>query len=209
MCKKILQTGILVAIICMPLHAQKKGYSPGYLVMPGGDTIRGLVKDRSVGTFTELYSRIRFKSEESLLRKRYSPDQIQGYACSDRIYASVPLREEASFFRFSYPLDEGNEKVFLRVMATNEALSYFHWEYMDEESNYLDHIPLFYRQGTDHMVRVTQGILGLKRKRLMEYFQDCLELVEAIEEKQVNEIFEVYDFYSDKCAGSSTRLGVN
>jgi hypothetical protein len=50
------------------------------------------------------------------------------------------------------------------------------------------------------MVRITQGILGLKRNRLMEYFQDCWDLVEAIREKQLNEIYEVYDFYNNNCA---------
>ena len=50
------------------------------------------------------------------------------------------------------------------------------------------------------MVRVTQGILGLKRKRLVEYFWDCPTLVQAIEKKKLNKIDEVYDFYLESCA---------
>ena len=191
---------IPVAIICSPLKAQKRDYVQGYIILPEGDTIKGMVKDRSEGTFPELYKRIRFKGDQSPFRKKYGPDQILGYACGDRIYESVPLWEETDFFRFRYYLHEGNEKVFLRVISKSGALSYYHWEYMDQDSNYLDYTPLFYRPGADQMVRVTQGILGLKRKRLMEYFQDCGELVEAINERQLNEIREVYDFYNNSCA---------
>ena len=192
---------IFAAFLCIPLQAQKKDYFPGYIIMPEGDTITGLVKDRTTGTFPELYKRIRFKGEQSPFRKKYGPDQILGYACGDRVYESLPLWEETAFFRFRYYLVEGNGKAFLRVMSKNEALTYYHWEYMDEESYYLDYIPLFYRHGADQMVRVSQGILGLKRKRLMEYFQDCWELVEAINNKQLNEIYEVYDFYNNNCIG--------
>ena len=190
---------ILVLVICSPLFAQKNDYAPGYIILPEGDTIHGLVRDRSEGTFPELYKRIRFKGEHSPFRKKYGPDRILGYACGDRIYESVPLWEETAFFRFRYYLAEGNEKVFLRVMSKNEALTYYHWEYMDQDNNYLDYTPLFYRPGANEMVRVTQGILGLKRMRLMEYFQDCREMVEAIKEKQLNEIHEVYDFYNNNC----------
>lgn len=190
---------VLTVGICLPLQGQKKDYAPGYIILPEGDTIKGLVKDRSTGTFPELYKRIRFKSEESIFRNKYSPGQILGYACGDRIYESLPLWEETAFFRFRYYLYEGNEKVFLRVISKSGSLTYYHWEYMDQDSNYLDYTPLFYRPGYHEMVRVTQGVLGLKRNRLMEYFQDCRELVEAINKKQLNEIYEVYDYYNNNC----------
>ena len=78
-------------------------------------------------------------------------------------------------------------------------MTYYHWEYVDSESNYLDYIPLFHRMGSDEMVRITQGILGLKRNRLVEYFWDCPDLVMAIEKKKVNKINDVYNFYLEHC----------
>jgi hypothetical protein len=183
----------------LPLHAQKKGYFQGYVITLEGDTLDGLVKDRSKGSFAELYSRIRFKSGNSVIRKKYSPCKLLGYSCSGRVYESVPIEEESSFFRFNYRVNAGSERVFLRVIARNEPLTYYHWEYMDEDSNYLDYIPLFYLDGSDSMVRITQGILGLKRKRLVEYFRDCPKLVEAIGSKKLKEITEVYDFYLYNC----------
>ncbi len=78
--------------------------------------------------------------------------------------------EASEFFRFTYPVNDGNDKVFLKVIARDEGLTYYHWEYIDAESNYLDYIPLFYRDGFGEMVRVTQGILGIKRNKLSSLF---------------------------------------
>lgn len=185
----------LLAFLAIPLHARKKAYSPGYIITLDGDTLEGLVKDRSSGTFIELYKHIRFKDGNSLFRKKYSPDQILGYACNDRIYESVPVYEESEFFKFRYHVNENNEKVFLRLIARNGRLTYYHRENVEADSNYLDYIPLFYLEGSDQMVRVTQGVFGLKRKRLIEYFHDYHELTEAIYTKQLKEIHEVYDFF--------------
>ena len=191
---------ILFAFMLIPLHAQKKGYTQGYIINPAGETVEGWVKDRSSGPFLDLYVRIRFKPENALFRKKYGPDEILGYGSNDQIYESLPLREEMSFLKLRYLLHESNNRVFLKVISGNEQLTYYHWEYIDDDSNYLDYIPLFYRKGADEMVRVTQGILGLKRNRLISYFQDCPELVYAIEQKALNEIYEVYNFYLSRCA---------
>lgn len=191
--------GILFAFLALSIHAQKKGYTQGYIVTTEGDTVSGWVKDRSSGTFLELYSRIRFKHEDALFQKRYNPGEILAYACSHGVYESVPLSEESTFMKFRYYVDESNPRVFLRVISKSERLTYYHWEYMDDESNYLDYIPLFYRNGSTEMVRVTQGVLGLKRKRLIEYFGDCQALVKAIQDKSLKDINEVYDFYLSNC----------
>lgn len=190
---------ILMALLFIPLQAQKKGFFPGYVLTIEGDTLEGWVKDRSTGTFTELYSRIRFKSGNSAFRNRYSPDQILEYSCNGQVYESIPVYEESAFFQFRYYVDDRYKTVFLRVIAKDEPLTYYHWEYIDADSNYLDYTPLFYLDGSDQMVRVTQGILGLKRNRLMEYFRNCPELVDAIYSKKLNEIHKVYNFYLDHC----------
>ncbi len=190
---------ILFAFILIPLEGQNESYSQGYIITLEGDTLEGQVKDRSGGTFTTLYSRIRFKAENSLFKKKYGPDQILGYACGNQMYESLPLVEENTFFKFRYYVNQGNERVFLRVVLKNEALTYYHWEYIEEDNNYLDYIPLFYRNGYNEMVRVSQGVLGLKKKQLIAYFRDCPELVHAIENKELKEIPDVYYFFLDKC----------
>lgn len=189
----------LLTFMFMSLFAQKKDYYTGYIVTLDGDTLEGWIKDRSSGSFTELHPRIRFKSGNSLFRKKFGPDQILGYSCKNQVYESRPLYEESSFFSFRYYLNNSYKPVFLRVMARDEPLTYYHWEYVDDDSGYLDYIPLFHLDGSDQMVRVTQGILGLKRKRLIEYFRDCYKLGIAIYNKELNGIEEVYDFYLNQC----------
>lgn len=190
---------ILFVFLLIPLQAQSKSYSQGYIITLEGDTIVGQVKDRSGGTFTSLYSRIRFKADNSLFKKKYGPDQILGYAYGNHMYESLPLREESSFFKFRYYVNEGNDRVFLRVVLKNEELAYYQWEYIDEDNSYLDFIPLFYRNGYNEMVRVSQGVLGLKKKQLTAYFWDCPELVHAIKNKELKEITDVYYFFLDRC----------
>jgi len=190
---------ILFASSIITAHAQKKGYSQGYIINLEGETIEGQVKDRSSGTFLELYKRIRFKADNAHIKRKYSADEILGYGYNDQHFESVPLYEETAFFKFRYYIHEGKDRIFLKVISMNDDLTYFHWEYVDSESNYLDYTPLFYRSGSDEMVRVTQGVLGLKRKRLMEYFWDCPTLVQALGKKDLDEIDEVYNFYIAQC----------
>jgi hypothetical protein len=195
---------ILFAFTIIPIHAQKKGYSRGYIINPEGETVEGRIKDRSSGPFLNLYTRIRFKPDKALVKRKYSPVEILGYGFNAQHYESLPLVEEAAFFKFRYYLHESNDRVFLKVISGNDDLTYYHWEYVDSESNYLDYIPLFYREGSDEMVRVTQGIRGLKRNGLIDYFWDCPELVQAIEKKELNEIHEVYNFYLEHCVKDGT-----
>ncbi len=190
---------ILFASSIITAHAQKKGYSQGYIINLEGETIEGWVKDRSSGTILELYKRIRFKADNAHIKRKYSPDEILSYGLNGQHFESVPLYEETAFFKFRYYVHEDYDRIFLKVISRNADLTYFHWEYVDSESNYLDYTPLFYRSGSNEMVRVTQGILGLKRNRLMEYFWDCPTLVQAIERKELNEIDEVYNFYLERC----------
>ena len=197
---------LLFALIILPAQAQKNGYSQGYIINFEGETIEGQVKDRSSGTFFELYKRIRFKPDNAPFKRKYSPDEILGYGINDQHFESVPLYEETAFFKFRYYVHEDYDRTFLKVISMNDDLTYFHWEYVDSESNYLDYTTLFYRNGSDEMVRVSQGIRGLKRKRLIEYFWDCPMLVRAIEKKELNEIDEVYNFYLDHCVFEVYRL---
>lgn len=190
---------LLLACIGIPGEAQKKGYAEGYIISWEGDTLQGWVKDRSPGASAGLHSRIRFRPEDAWLRKKYGPEDIMGYGYNDLVFESLPLREESEFFRFRYVLDEGNRRVFLKVISRHEPLTWYHWEYTDAESDYVDYIPLFHKNYSPEMVRVTQGVLGLKRNRVMEYFQDCPALVRAIGNKEVNQIEEVYNFYLAQC----------
>ena len=190
---------IIFILLIVPTQAQKKGYTQGYIINSEGKTIEGWVKDRSSGTFIELYTRIRFKADTKGYKKRYGANEIQGYGYNNQHFESMPLMEESQFFNFRYYLDDSYDRIFLKVITWTDDLTYYHWEYVDDESNYLDYTPLFHRPGSSEMVRVTQGILGLKRKKLAEYFRDCPTLVQALEQKQLSQIDQVFTFYTERC----------
>lgn len=181
-----------------PVHSQKKGYEPGYIITLEGDTLTGQVKDRSPEPFVDLYSRIRFVPEGQRGRKKYGPWEILGYGVGGRDYAAVPFREESAFFKFHYFL-EGPENVFLRVIRRDGPLTYYHREFIYDDNDFLDFYPLIHREGEREIVRVTQGVLVLKRERLTEYFKDCEILVNAISNNELKEAEEVYRFYLKNC----------
>ncbi len=193
---------LLLSLIFLPdiqVHGQSKDYSRGFIITLEGDTLHGMVKDRKEGSFPELYSRIHFKANNQRSRQKYGPDDILGYSCAGQQFESLAILEETTFLMSRYYVDDRGDPVFLKIAARNEHLCYYHWEYEDSESNYIDYIPLFYKNGGMEIVRVTQGLLGLKRKRLSEYFADCPSLVEALERKWLTEIMEVYNFYTERC----------
>ena len=193
---------LVLSLLLTPLfflNAQKKGYEPGYIITLQGDTLVGQVKDRSPEPFVELYPRIRFVPEGRSRRTKYSPGELLGYGAGGRDYVAVPLREEAAFFKFRYYLDPGAGNIFLRVIRKDGPLTYYHREFVYDDNDFLDFFPLIHREGEREMVRVTQGVLGLKRERLMDYFQDCKALVSAIGNKVINHPEAVYDFYLENC----------
>lgn len=190
---------LLVLFIILPASAQKKGYEPGYIITMDGDTLQGQIKDRSPDPFVDLYSKIRFIPEGKRSRDKYGPWEIRGYGSGGREYESVRFREESSFFTLRYYTDAQAPRTFLRVIRKDGPLTYYHKEFIYDDNFELDFFPLIHREGEEEMVRVTQGILGLKRERLMEYFQDCEALVAALSKKELKEAGEVYDFYLEAC----------
>ncbi len=196
---KVMAAGLLILFL-NELEAQKKGYEPGYVITLEGDTLPGWIKDRSPEPFVELYRRIRFLPRGKRGTRKYGPDQIRGYAIGERLYESVALREESAFFRFRYYIDPQAEPVFLQVIRRVGPLTWYHREFVYDDNHYLDFYPLFHRSGSRELVRVTQGILGLKKNRLTEYFQDCPGLAYALDEDRVSTVQDVFQFYLAYCA---------
>ncbi len=196
--KYLLLTGFL--LYGLTLSAQFRGYSQGYVVLHDGDTLEGFVKDRSIGVFSDLYQKVKFKRTRRSFRKKYRADHLLGYGYNGMIFESISLREETAFFKFRYYVDPRARRVFLKLILRNEGLSYYHLEFIQDDNNFIDFVPLFYKPGSPEMVRVTQGVFGLKRERLAEYFRECPRMARALEEKELRSILDVYQFYLDRCS---------
>jgi hypothetical protein len=180
------------------LCAQKKGYYEGYIITLEGDTLRGFVKDRHPEPFGQLYAKVRFKKKWQ--KKKYRPDQIRGYGYNELHFESVAIQEDASFFRFDYKTDPSQKPIFLKVVWRNPDLILYEWEFVHDDNDYLDSFPLFYRPREDRWVRATQGIFGLKRKKLVPFFLDCPQLALGIQNKTINTLKEILEAWEGPCA---------
>ncbi|WP_299537164.1 hypothetical protein [Ulvibacterium sp.] len=194
---------LVVILLCAihPLTAQKKSFQKGYIIAMNGDTIPGLVKDRSPEPFVSLYNKIRFKEAGRSRTKKYVPDAILGYGYQGQHFLSMPFREESAFFKFRYYTDEAAPRVFLKVIRQSEGLIYFEYLFVHDDNSYLDAFPLFYRPGDPEMVRVTQGLFGFKKKQLANYFSDCPALTEELftDKTSFRTVPELYAFCLVHC----------
>jgi len=187
-------TGLFFGLILMiTAGAQPSDYLPGYIVLSDGDTLYGEVMDRKDGIFPELLNKIRFQPETGR-RKKFRPRDIRGYRRGGDHFVSLWIHTEyIRLVQRYYSIPEKGEQVFMKVVS-HGPLTYLHWEYIDGEFNTIEFVPLFKRSGSEELVRVTQGVLGLKKKRLAEYFRDCPELVDAIRTNQLSSPFDIINF---------------
>ncbi|MEQ8360251.1 MAG: hypothetical protein RH860_12235 [Cytophagales bacterium] len=200
--RRIFKTYIIalsITLIFNESKAQKKGFFEGFIIEQNGDTLWGHIKDRDPVPFTELKSKIRFKQNGKSPTRKFGPEDIKAYSYNDALFESVCLREDVNMLNFRYIIENSVSNRFLKVIDKDPYLIYYHLEYIHDDNFYLDYIPLFYKPGNTEMCRVSQGILGLKRKKLIEYFSDCKALTEAISKKRINDINEVYQFYINDC----------
>ena len=173
-------------------------FQEGYIITNDGVVLYGLVKDRKEAPFAKIYSKVRFRGEGLRIR-RYSPDQISGYKSGDRTYESLWFDSRTRFLKTFYMSIPGNgKKVFLRVDYKG-SLTLYQLEWVDQESGIFDEFPLFKRQNDDYFIRVTQGILGLRKNDLIEYFSDCRELRILIDNAGIKNPEEIARFYNDNC----------
>ena len=100
------------------------------------------------------------------------------------------------FFQEKYTsIHNSGKKYFLKVIVKG-YLTYYQWEFKEQESDYIWSKSLYKRKDDHSLVRVTQGILGLKKKSLAVYFQDCPELVYKIENGELKDPVEIAKFYN-------------
>jgi len=185
-----------VLFVFLPMMAVgQNGFEQGYVITNTNDTLFGYIKDRQVPPFGKLYKRIRFNCGNHF-KKRYGPYQIKEYKKGNEVYQSIWLEVYYDFFREEYvSLPHRGEKKFVKIVEKG-YLNYYQLEYEDAESGYVEKIDLFKRADKNSLVRVTQGIFGLKKKRLSEYFYDCPELVYKIHSGELSSPIAIVQYYN-------------
>jgi len=171
----------------------------GYVVLNSGDTLRGFVKDRNLDSFPSLLTKIKFKDERGR-RKKFKVSKLQAYGRGsqtfERVWLNVTTERLVTRYR-SIPGQGGQQ--FLRVLHKG-ALEHYELEWTDQEDNQILSFPLLKKQGSNELVRATQGVLGLKRKRLREYFGDCRPLLRSINSREVTDIEGIIEVYESHCS---------
>ena len=195
--KSIITLKLIFAFLILPvLVSGQKDYQNGYIITNKNDTLIGQVKDRKPPPFGKLYEKIRFKKNR-FGKKKYGPHQIIAYKQGDNQFESLWINVFSLIFIEKYTcVPNFGEKAFMKVIVKG-YLSYYHWEFQDYESDYIDEVSLFKREDEPSFIRVTQGIFGLRKKRLTEYFQDCPELVYKIENGEIRDPIEIANFYNN------------
>lgn len=172
----------------------QKDYEPGYIITNSKDTIAGFVKDRKSPPFGKLYDKIHFKNSHE--KRKYKPNQILGYKQGNREFESLWLQTDGYLIDEKYSSNPNNgEKQFLKVDLKG-YLTLYQMEITDPDSDYIDQIPLFKRKDENYLQRVTQGIFGLKKKKLEIYFKDCPEIISKIEKNELKTPVEIAVFYN-------------
>ncbi len=175
--------------------AQSGGFAHGFVVKYNGDTLRGAIKDRTAPPYERKYKKIRFRGK-GLASGRYSPRKIAKYCVGGDCHQSLWMYSKRKFVKETHISQRGKgDKVFMKIVVDG-YLSLYYYEFNDAESHTIDYIPFYKRKDESELVRVTQGIFGLKKQLLVKYFADCPNLVEKIEKGEIKLPIEISEYYN-------------
>ncbi len=187
---------IIICFLTPWLSIAQSGYIEGYVILNSGDTLYGKIKDRKDAPFMSIYKKVRFKGA-GLFVKRFKPNHILEYQRGSEVYESVWLNTRSKGFKTTYESIRGvGKKQFLKTVVKGN-LTYYEWENLDPGSDFILEIPLFKRENENYLIRVTQGVFGLKKENLRLYFRDYPQVQEKIETKQLRTPKEIALFYNN------------
>lgn len=176
------------------LVTAQKHFEAGYVVLNNGDTLVGMVKDRTPDPFGKLYKKIRFKGEG---KSKYGPDEILSYKQGDNLYESIGLEDAVGFLSQDYSIAlNDRDAVFIKVKQRG-PVTYYQLEFQDPDSSYYDYYAYFKKADGNELVRTTQGLFGLRKKKLASFFSDYPVLAEKILNGEFKYPNEVASFYNE------------
>jgi hypothetical protein len=171
--------------LCSKTSSAQNNYQEGYVVKNRNDTLFGKISDRKEGGFggSGIHEKIRFKGKG--LKKRFSAKKIRAYKIGETTVRSLYLDGEMNFLK----------------VASEGYVNHYIFEFQEQGEQLIQDIDYFQKGENAPLLRANQGLLGLKRKRLAAFFNDCPPLVEKIRNKDFKYAFEVADFYNNWKSG--------
>ncbi|TLP80224.1 hypothetical protein [Maribacter sp. ACAM166] len=203
---KIIKTLFTITTILL-LSAQtflvaQTSKSSDYIVLNFGDTLYGNVTHIDQrGVNPKLYKKIRLTNSDNK-QKKYKRKDVSAFRVNNTSYEGFWLSQSSQKIVFLNPKYDINpqsgEKYFLKVLSKGK-LSHYALEWWQQGDSSVWRMDLFKKEEDQFFIRATQGILGLKRKVLVKYFSNCLDLKEQIKQKQLSKVSQVVDFYKNNC----------
>lgn len=211
--KKLVRT-LLLCFSCLLLASSCKTVSVlndnplDHVITIDGDTLYGKVeyfrKNNQYGGDT-FYRKLRLK-ETNGKERRLKYRNVASFTVDGDEYRGFLLTVESSFFKFGskhtskYFLDEDGALYFLKVWDKGNKLSHYTDEFYDSYNNNLWSAHLIKKAEDNFFIRTNGGpFQGLKRKALTNYFSDCADIQEKIEQKHFEYTFQVVDYYNENC----------
>lgn len=171
-------------------------YTEGYVITLKGDTLQGKIRDRRTGIFAGKFKRIRFKTSVFPPR-RYRPGQIRSYVIGSAVYESHWIMRDNRVFQERYlSMERYGKPVFLRLVVKG-PLSLYYLEQLDQDSGRFDYVELFKKEGVPVFIRASQGLFGLKKNTLRQYFADRPDVISKIEDKSLRSALEIARYYNE------------
>lgn len=190
-------TFLIIGFFSNSVFGQSK-YQNGYVVTNQSDTIYGQLIDRSPEPFGKIFKKVRMKGFW-ILGKKYGPKDLIAYKIGDDIYESIWYDSYSKIFSAFHVSTPGRgKKIFMRLAVDGKVKLYWE-EYRDPDSGYTEEIPFFKKENSAEMIRVTQGILGFKKKYLANLFSDCPELIDKMVDNFFETPEEMAEFYNLEC----------
>lgn len=197
----------LKSVVIISLHTSIGSFAQtydalDYLVLKTGDTLYGNIEyKKDSGVNYKYLNKIRLTNALGK-QKRYKRDQVAAFSTNNFIYEGFWLNQESErlvLLNPRYEIDYKNgDYYFLKVMSKG-TLSYYQLEWWEQGESLLMSMDLLKKEKDEYLIRATQGILGLKRKVLTNYFRDCPILAQQIQQKQFNKVFQLVSYYNDNC----------
>ena len=195
-------TTLVLLLIQPPLHAQDQS-ELDYIILNNDDTLFGQVSyiDES-GSNREFYKKVRLQTVDGK-RIKYKREDIAAFRTDGQYYEGFSLSmntQKGTFFNARYDLDSKNGEYHFFKVVSKGTISHYKLEWFEQGEALLMDMSLLKKEGETYFIRADQGLLGLKKQALLSYFHDCPRLQTEIKEQQLNEVWEVVDFYNHSCA---------
>ena len=185
---------IILILFSSPIYSNN-GFEVGYIITNANDTLYGRIKDRKLGTFNKLYTKIIFINKKGR-KKKYDANKIVAYKRGEDEFVSLWFLENSYFFDLRATSKSGKgEKLFFKHVMKGH-LNYFHHEYV-EENGIIDYSGYFKKEHDDEMIFVRTGLFGLNKKQLTSYFKDCPDLQNKIMNKTFTKPYEIVSYYNN------------